>query len=390
MLFRIALTFLIAIFVIGLHYFVRIDSNQVQKLLLFMTACLFLATRRIRWEIIVLIALMLLVTLITAGLSSYNGFSFGRYIRSAFSLGVTFLMLAGEPTERDRDTLIRLLTAMPIAMVVLGGLYDAAGIHPLLYTDFTGAVRLQGTGIPAGLGTVGYLGVTAAILGAAIHRSPVYLWLSLINLVILALSAARMPLALATCLFFFIYYTSVNRGILTRVASLCLVIPAGLIFLVVFGGGLIRRFQSESLSGRDLIWAALQQVLDKYPVFGIGLGHQISVIPPAIAEKAATVAAHNEYLRLSLELGYPGAVVVFGLMCLMVLAVWYRSKPKTLTFLLVCASFFAYCKTDNAISSTTTPLIVVLASFAFSCRPAPVRRRVYAVPIRPPVVSVAN
>ncbi|MCJ7996438.1 O-antigen ligase family protein [Rhizobium cremeum] len=384
MLFRYALTFFVIFVGIGVGNIVHIDSNPVEKMMLFVLGAVFLLTRKIRWDILVLIALMLLMTLISALLSSYYNLSFNRYMRSAFSLSATFLLLAGEPTKKDRDTIVRLLAALPVMMIVVGSLYQVAGIRPLFYVDFLGAPRLQGTSIPAGLGTAGYLGSVAAMLGAAFLNKKVYLPLAFVNLIILVLSAARMPLALAVAICGYVYFIMVNRSFLMRAASVGAVIPAAAGFVLLFGDSILTRFGSESLSGRDLIWEALQRVVDAYPYFGIGLGHQILVIPGDVAFLARTMAAHNEYLRITVETGYVGATAIFALLAIMCLAIWLRpATGRNFAFLLMCLSFFVYCSTDNAISSTTTPLMLVLASFAFSYRRQTVARgRPTAQPVK--------
>lgn len=390
MLFRYALAFFIIFVGVGVDNFVHIDSNPVEKSMLFCLGVLFLLTRKIRWDVFCLIALMLLVTLLCALLSSYYNLSFNRYIRSAFSLSATFLLLAGVPTEKDRDTIIRLLTALPLIMVGMGAIYEVVGIRTLFYVDFLGASRLQGSTIPAGLGTGGYLGAVAAMLGAAFINKKVYLPLAFVNLVILVLSAARMPLALSVALCGYIYFIMVNRGFFVRVTSVSIVVPAAAGIVVLFGESILTRFESESLSGRDLIWEALQRVLDAYPYFGIGLGHQILVIPPDVSFIAQTIAAHNEYLRIGVETGYVGVTLIFGLLAAICLVIWLRpTTGRNFAFLLMCLSFFVYCRTDNAISSTTTPFMLVLASFAFSYRRQPAYHRPL-VPYGPPTGVMAG
>lgn len=369
MLFRYALTFFILFVGVGVDNFVHIDSNPVEKSMLFGLGMLFLFTRKVRWDVLILIVLMLLMTLISAFLSSYYNLSFNRYVRSVFSLSATFLLLAGTPTEKDRNTMIRLLTALPIIMVVMGSIYEVVGIRTLFYVDFLGAPRLQGSSIPAGLGTAGYLGSVAAMLGAAFLNKKIYLPLAFVNLIILVLSAARMPLALSVAICGYVYFVMVNRSFLMRAASVGAVIPAAAGFVLLFGESILTRFGSESLSGRDLIWDALQRVADAYPYFGIGLGHQILVIPGDVAFLAQTMAAHNEYLRVTVETGYVGATVIFALIALMCVAIWLRpATGRNFAFVLMCVSFFVYCRTDNAISSTTTPFMLALASFVFSAR----------------------
>lgn len=370
MMFRYVLSALILVLGVNVSVLMHgAPANPIEKALLLLAGGIFLATRRLRADVLIIIAAILLTTSVTALFSSYMQLSLSRYIGSAFSLGVTFLLLAAEPTEEDRDTAIRMLTFLPILMVGLGIVYNVLGIRTLFYTDFLGASRLQGTSIPAGLGTAGYLGSVAAMLGAAMINKWKYLPLAIINAIILILSAARMPLVLAAVICAVTYFTMVNRSFVARFASLAMVVPLVGVFMLLFGESLLTRFESESLSGRDLLWTALQVVLDQYPLAGIGLGHQILVVPADVMFFAATMAAHNEYLRLAVETGYIGATIIFALLGLMCTLIWLRpAVRKSFVFVLMCLSFFVYCRTDNAISSTMTPLMLVLASFAFSCR----------------------
>jgi O-antigen ligase len=135
---------------------------------------------------------------------------------------------------------------------------------------------------------------------------------------------------------------------------------------VALGGALLARFVSNSLSGRELIWASLRDVADAYPVFGIGLGHQILVVPAQVTKITTTIAAHDEYLRLSVELGYVGAFVVVSCLVGICALIWCSRRVRGhLVFLSAAVTFFIYCNSDNAISSAVTPFIIVIASFAF-------------------------
>lgn len=368
MAFRLLLLLFFALVAINLEIVPGVaKANPIEKGVLLICGMAFLATRRIDPRNLLLVALLVFATFVSAVGTAYAGFEFDRYLRGLVSLVVPWLFLAAAPSERDRDFLIAVLAWMPPAVVAIGALYAAAGLHPLWHTDFLGAPRLQGSSIPAGLGSIGYVGAFAAMLGVAFRRGRLYPWLVALNLVILLLSAARMPLALALVLCATVYLTMIRKSPAGLLAAAIAgpVLAAGM--LLTIGKPLLTRFESQSTSGRDMIWDYLDAWLDRFPAFGVGLGHQIVLLPEDIMQRTGTMAAHNEYLRLAVETGYFGAVAVFGCIALMCLNIWGSPRVRfRAVFLVACLSFFVYCQTDNAISSTNIPFVLVLASFAFA------------------------
>lgn len=360
-------------------------GNALNRSLLFITFLAFAATRRISLWRLAAVGLIVLVTMVSAHFTDFYGFNRERYLRGLFSFLVPLLFLTIEPKPHDRDMTIRMLAYGAIACTGLGILYNAVGIHPLFTTS--GPTRLQGTTIPSGLGTYGYLGVVAGVFGAVYINERRYMILTTISTGILLLSAARMPLALAALGAASVYGLRLMRSADRVFNTVFFLVPVVAIFLVAFGAEALSRFSDNSLSGRELIWESLEDVLRHYPVFGIGLGHQIVAIGHEAQTLANTVAAHNEYLRLAVELGYPGVTLVFGLLALMVLGIW--ASPRVgfdMTYLLTASTFFIFAATDNAISSNTTPMVLLLASFLFpaGARPASARvaRRSAPSPLR--------
>ena len=75
-------------------------------------------------------------------------------------------------------------------------------------------------------------------------------------------------------------------------------------FLVLFSDQILKRLNSNTMSGRELIWNEVQGYIARYPRLGIGLGHQMDILSANATVMTHTVAAHNEYLRFTVELGY--------------------------------------------------------------------------------------
>jgi O-antigen ligase len=364
------------------------SANQLHKSLLFAAGVTFLLTRRVDRVILTMIALIIGATAISAGVTDFPYFGIGRYLKSAFSLLSILLLLAGRPTIEDRDFLLRLLAWAPIACVAIGALYSAAGIHPLFAVDFLSVNRLQGSNIPSGLGSICYVGAIAAVLASAyIDRR--YLYVCAASMAILTLCAARMPFAMAAVVSVVAFYTYHARTLgKAYLATYALIVLGGL-GAIVAGQGILNRFESDNNSGRDLIWQALDSVRRDYPLFGIGLGHQIEVVPDEVIELTKTIAAHNEYLRLALETGYFGVVTIVGLFIgIFVYMFLTRPLARTTLFVVMVASFFIYCLTDNVISSNVSLFALVMASF-ISIRPLSERPRV-PVHMRPRPLRTAS
>jgi O-antigen ligase len=130
----------------------------------------------------------------------------------------------------------------------------------------------------------------------------------------------------------------------------------------------------------------LQRQLDLHPWFGVGLGNQQLLMPADLkGQGVGTIAGHNEYLRLAVELGYPGAIIFFLLtlsICFMVWnSAWVRRDPM---FLVCILAFYLYTLTDNSFSVPQIYFILTVASFTGrgeSARPA--KDRGYT-PVAPP------
>jgi len=368
MIFRTLLSFYLLVIILNLEGLTGANTNPIEKGLLLIVSLVFVMTRRLNITNLGLVFVLVGATILSAVGTQYEGFGLNRYFRGLISLVTPFLLLCAEPTEKDSRRLILLLALSPLAAMILGVMYQAAGVRAIWYTDFLTATRLQGSLSPAGLGSICYIGAIAATLQAAIDRRRLYLWLGLaaINGVILVLSAARMPLALTVLVCAVIYLTMVNPNVSGILMGVLAGIPAAAVVLLVFGQSLLARFESESLSGRELLWQHLEVALAYNPIFGVGIGHQILLIPERLKTLTTTMAAHNEYLRVAVETGYVGAAIIFMTIALMCLNICRQSRVgHRMAFLAICVSFFIFCRTDNAISSSITPFALVLASFAF-------------------------
>ena len=116
-----------------------------------------------------------------------------------------------------------------------------------------------------------------------------------------------------------------------------------------------------SMSGRDIMWAYLASFADDYFWTGIGYGHQFFATPRAIIINFGSAAAHNDYYRLAVELGYPGMIMFYLLLTLAMYFVWSgRVVQRDPSVLIAYLGFLTLSITENVLSSPAYfPLLIV-------------------------------
>jgi O-antigen ligase len=195
-----------------------------------------------------------------------------------------------------------------------------------------------------------------------------------VNLIITVLTASRMPSAAAMAAVSIILFSGLRSAVVRlAIAVYGAVAVAG--FVVVFGEQLVKRFDSESTSGREQLWGVLKGWLERYPWTGVGFGHHGLLVPEQLSRYLGTVAAHNEYLRVSVELGYIGAVAFL----LLLLAILGRiamdpRNANRLAFVGVSALYLVNSYTDNTLYATYSFMILV-AGFIGVANAVPLVRR---------------
>ena len=342
-------------------------GNIVQKLLIILSGAAFVLARPMQRGVVLLIAAIVAVTLFCAVGTDYPGFQWRLYAGGVVSIVAPFILLAAQPEDKDRSLALFLFAMLPPLAVALGGLYQLVGIAPLFSSDPLSGTRLSGTQGPAYLAAACFTGTFAA-LELAERRHLAYVSLLLIDVVLLVLAGGRMALAMAVLICGFDYLRSFRRTPLLKIFVPVWLLTCGGIALAMFGEDNLRHLQSTSLSNRDLIWAALVRHLHAHPWFGVGLGNQQLLISASLTGKVSTFASHNEFLRIAVELGYPGAALFFAITLGIFFLVWNSAWVRRDRIFLVCVlAFYLYGLFDNTFSVPQIYFILTAASFA--CRP---------------------
>jgi O-antigen ligase len=365
-------------------------GNVVQKLLIILTGTAFIITRPAHRGVIALICIMAGLTFVCAVGTNYPGFEWRLYFGGLVSLVAPFVLLTAQPQARDRQLVLLVFAAMPVLMTLFGAMYQTVGIGPLFAADASGGIRLTGTqDSPAFLAGASFTGTLAA-LELAERRHLGYAGLFLLDIIVLVLAGGRAALGLAVIVCAFDYLRSFRRVPLLKFFIPIWFVSIAAMAILLVRGDALRHLTSTSLSNRDLIWAALRRHLNAHPWFGVGLGNQQLLIPADLkARGVGTIAGHNEFLRIAVELGYPGAILFFLLTLIIFFLVWnstwVRRDPM---FPVAVAAFYLYSLTDNTFAAAQIYFILTVASFAGRGESAtPVQGKSHYPTVPPPVLG---
>jgi O-antigen ligase len=306
----------------------------------------------------------------------FPGLSLADSLRSLIGSAAPFLFgFARLPTAWCR-AVIRTAIFGPLFSVALGAALQAAGLH-MLYNNDLGDFRLTGPGEAPFLAGFALVAIYAGLQEFSARPTRREFLLLATNLLILLLTGARAPLALAfaLCLAAFLIPNPAfaARGKILilatagTLASLAFMFVGSLGFLRIIG--LAQAGQATNLSNRGLTWPYFETAIHKSALFGWGVGAGKVIIPVTapLAKLLGTNAAHNEFLRLGAEGGLTGLLLLIVLMSLWA---WRGSQnlapPQRWLMRLVFAAFAVHSWTDNTFIATTSSILFIWVSAVFA------------------------
>lgn len=271
---------------------------------------------------------------------------------------------------------IRTAIIGPLWAIALGAALQAAGLHAL-YNDDLGDFRLTGPGEAPFLAGFALVAIYAGLLEVSARPTGRQFLHLAINLLILLLTGARAPLALAfaLCLAAFLIPNPAfaARGKILvlatsgALASLAFMFIGSLSFLRVIG--LAQAGQATNLSNRGLTWPYFEIAIHNslWVGWGAGAGKVIIPVTAPLAKLLGTNAAHNEFLRLGAEGGLTGLAL---LSLLMTLWAWRGTQtmppPQRWLMRLVFAAFAVHSWTDNTFIATTSSILFIWVAAVFA------------------------
>jgi O-antigen ligase len=248
-------------------------------------------------------------------------------------------------------TLVPLISAFASLFTHLASLYPA--IDPLN--------RFQGMHSAPFLAGFCETAIFAATIEFMRGFRPIWLIIAGLDLAVMLGTQARMPLATVVLFLGIVFFFS-NKHIFPLRRKVDLVMGGGVPGLLLLSPVIafaMQRFVSQGTdtSGRDLMWPYFIDAIEARPLFGYGLGAGKLLVNPddPLIKLLGTTAAHNEYLRLSVDGGIIGCAAVF----LSIAAwMWWGSRKLGATERLVLRAallgILLHSGFDNTLIATTS------------------------------------
>jgi O-antigen ligase len=298
----------------------------------------------------------------------------GDIARSLLGSLAPFVPIWVRLDARWRQRVILLAAVSPLLSLLGAVPLQLLGPHSIWVAEYTGVPRLQGAGIAAYLAYLGEIGTFAAFAEYAVSGRRQWLYLAGAAYLSIVATATRVPMATALlfCLVVLAFGRGEQFGALRRLRLWLLGGGALLIGVALIGPSLLARTLADgagqaglNLSGRDIIWPLFADAVAQHPLFGQGIGTGRLLVPIEAVQLIGSNAVHNEYLRLSVDMGVVGVgLLVFGHLA------WFRREWRFLTSLertVICAfaiGFAVHSITDNTlIAPQATMLYAWLAAF---------------------------
>jgi O-antigen ligase len=282
---------------------------------------------------------------------------FGDMVRSFIGSTAPFVLGFALAPRRIWTSLVRGAAFVPVISAVGSVFTDLAGFYPMfgMFGRFQG---LHSAPFLAGFCVTAIFASTLEYLRDFRLR---WLLLGGANLAIMLATQARAPF-IAVMLFLVLIFVLSGPRIFPLKRKVDLVMGGMVPSLILLGPALIyalQRFtgESENLSGRDIIWPYFLDAIERRPLFGFGLGAGKLIVNPddPTIKLLGSSAAHNEYLRLSVDAGVIGCAAIF---LSIILWIWYGTKKARPVDQLVlrCALVAALLHSgfDNTLIATTS------------------------------------
>ncbi|HEY0420890.1 MAG TPA: O-antigen ligase family protein [Acetobacteraceae bacterium] len=267
-------------------------------------------TSDINWPFLTFIAIAgLSIAILPMGRIATNADMVRSFIGSTAPFALGFVLAP----RRVWTMLVRGAAVVPIISALVSVLTTAAGIWP--WFDVGG--RFQGMHTPPFLGGFCVTAIFAATLEYLRGFKLQWLIIGGLDLAILLLTQARAPL-IAVALFLGIVFLFSNRQIFPLQRKVDLAMGGMIPGLLALGPAIYFAFDriagmSDNMSGRDIIWPYFIEAIEARPLFGFGLGAGKLIVNPEdpTIRLLGSNAAHNEYLRLSVDAGIIGCAAIF-------------------------------------------------------------------------------
>ncbi len=294
----------------------------------------------------------------------------GETIRSLIGSLAPFAFISARYDRRFYSAFILAVLAGPLASVVLSIILEPVGIG----NGPIGFGRLDGMLHPANLAGLSTVAITAATLELVRGDRRMILWLG-INAIILVGSGARVPLLLVALfgLGILLLARTAHFRFGHKLRLTAMALPLVLVVAAIFGPQIIARsfttWTGQSgfqFSGRDIIWELFIDVIALSPWFGYGIAAGRFAVSMEEVALLGSNAAHNEYLRLAVDVGVIGVVLIFLGFLVWIARETRRMPPGEATVVRGAALVLAlHSVTDNTLIALTMMVRVFWFALVF-------------------------
>lgn len=360
MLFRFLFVTAYITFVINPTLVLKLEEfNSIQKSLFLAAALAFVTTRKVDKIVISLLSLAIVMIFAQATIAEGPYFTWDIVLNAINQPIIFFALLAGIPKERDKN-LLKIVAFLPIVCGGLGFLYQSIGISEAFATEYTtGLTRFGGTMLPAFLSGIALIGTYAAMQWAMKFDKRYFAVLGL-DAVILLLAGGRTAIAATVIICGLTMMLDSHIRFRTRAKVLVGGMVGAIVLVSVMWDRLATRF-SNGDNGRDIMAEYLSNLNHQYPT-GVGFGVQFFSVPTSIKLQMGSFAAHNDFLRLTVELGWLGMLLFYLLYLGCVVRIMTRRQNRgNINILAGLLAFAALSLTDNALANPAYFPVVFLA-----------------------------
>lgn len=267
-------------------------------------------TREINWPFLTFIAIAgISLVVLPIGRIATNA----DMIRSFIGSSAPFVLGFALAPRKVWTLLIRGAAVVPI---ISAGTSFLTGLVGIWYPFDIGG-RFQGMHSPPFLAGFCVTAIFAATLEYLRGFRMIWLLVAGLDLAILMLTQARAPL-IAVGLFLGIVFLFSGREIFPLRRKVDLVMGGMVPGLIALGPAIYYAMHrianmASDMSGRDIIWPYFLDAIQARPLFGFGLGAGKLIVNPEdpMIRLLGSNAAHNEYLRLSVDAGIIGCAAIF-------------------------------------------------------------------------------
>jgi hypothetical protein len=287
--------------------------------------------------------------------------------------------------EWNRDQwLLKLLAWVPVLSVVASILLQGAGILPVFRN--TSPPRLEGATIAAWLGSFSVCAVLACLTLYRRQHWKLARWLGLVDVVILGATLTRgaiVALAIIAIPSVFRFgKRQLTAGSTASLARLFVALSLVIVGVAILAPRLQERNENatvlvkgqgahEIASGRFRAWAFAYEEAKANLAFGRGIGAG-PIVGRSPGSPVGFTAQHNEYVRMLLEVGFVGGLVLLIAMTMTIGSLVRRAPPMVRADLAAGGVALAvYSITENTLSATPIAVAFLLVFGIAGSRSSP-------------------